>query len=105
MNRPPQAPQRAFQERRLQLRVADEDVKDVSEEDHRRKTAPPHPLQRLQEILRIPFHLAEMSIGEDGHAARHLQGLREAAHSEILPAAITSGTPVAHRRQCSPSSG
>ena len=70
-------------------------MKDVSEKDGRRKTVSPHPLERLQEILRISFHLAEMSIGEDGHAARDLQGLRKTRHGEILPAAITSGTPVA----------
>lgn len=70
-------------------------MKNVSEEDRRPKTALPHLLERLQEILRIPFHLAEMSIGEDGHAARDHQGLRKACHGEILPAEITSGTPVA----------
>jgi hypothetical protein len=83
---------------RLQLRVADEDMKNVSEEDRRGKTALPDPLESVQEILRIPFHLPEMRVGEDRHAARDRKGLRETRHSEILPAALTSDTRIALNR-------
>jgi hypothetical protein len=73
-------------------------MKNVSEEDRRGKTALPDPLESLQEILRIPFHLPEMRVGKDRHAARDRKGLRETRHSEILPAALTSGTPIALNR-------
>ena len=70
-------------------------MKDVPEEDRRAEATLPDPLEGVQEILGIPFHLPEMRVGEDSHAAGDIEGLWEARHGEILPARVTSGTPLA----------
>src|SRR5450759_1708992 len=70
-------------------------MKDIPEEYRRAESASPDPLEGVQEILGIPFHLPEMRVGEDGHAAVDVEGLWEDRHGEILPARVTSGTPLA----------
>jgi hypothetical protein len=62
-------------------------MKDVAEEDRRAEAAPQDPLESVQEILGILFHLPEMRVGKDGHSAVDVEGLWERRHGEILPAA------------------
>ena len=70
-------------------------MKDVPEEHRRAEATPADPFESIQEILRIPFHLPEMRVGKDGYPAVDFEGLWEGRHGEILPARVTSGTPLA----------